>query len=580
MKDLKLIISILNLREKKIFYLLVFLTFFSGLLETIGIGLIFPLIKVLIDGPIVLLNLNFLEPFHDFIKSFNKEDLFMICFFFLLIIIIVKNIFFAFLYWLYFKFSTSVSVRLADNVIKNILSKQYIEFFSEQSSENANTLITEVNIAIKGCLEPMCSMLTELIILLSVLIFLFYIHPDGTAIIFFITVSLTIAFYLIIKKKINLWSLIRIKSDEKIFKNIYEIFLGIKEIKIFEAEKYVIKNFSKNFKDSSFVRRKIDVLHQLPKLWIETAAVFAFFIYFFYYLNFKNNFNDVIPLLAVFVATGFRVATSLNRTLFSYSSVKFNIPSVTKVKKILLLHNDNENFEENIKFNHFEKIEFKSLEFLDVNFVYKDPHKNIFENLNLRIEAGKKIGLKGISGVGKSTFIDLLSGLITPDKGHILINGNLQINKINSWKNILGYVPQGHYLTDDTIKKNIAFGVEEDQIQENKLFEVLEKTNLDEFVSNLPYGINTIIGERGSKLSGGQKQRIIIARALYRSPQILIFDESTNALDSKMESIILNNIIEKNKSITCIMISHNIKILEKYCDIIYELENKNLKRIF
>jgi ABC-type multidrug transport system fused ATPase/permease subunit len=135
-------------------------------------------------------------------------------------------------------------------------------------------------------------------------------------------------------------------------------------------------------------------------------------------------------------------------------------------------------------------------------------------------------------------------------------------------------------LTDDTIKKNIAFGVEEDQIQEKKLFEVLDKTNLDEFVRNLPYGINTIIGERGSKLSGGQKQRIIIARALYRSPQILIFDESTNALDSKMESIILNNIIEKNKSITCIIISHNIKILEKYCDIIYELENKNLRRIF
>lgn len=127
----------------------------------------------------------------------------MICFFFLLIIIILKNIFFAFLYWLYFKFSTSVSIRLADNVIKNILSKQYIEFFSEQSSEHANTLITEVNIAIKGCLEPMCSMLTELIILLSVLTFLFYIHPDGTAIIFFITVSLTIAFYLIIKKKLT-----------------------------------------------------------------------------------------------------------------------------------------------------------------------------------------------------------------------------------------------------------------------------------------------------------------------------------------------------------------------------------------
>jgi ABC-type multidrug transport system fused ATPase/permease subunit len=217
---------------------------------------------------------------------------------------------------------------------------------------------------------------------------------------------------------------------------------------------------------------------------------------------------------------------------------------------------------------------------MNVNFFYKDPHKNIFENLNLRIEAGKKIGLKGISGVGKSTFIDLLSGLITPDKGVILINGNLQINKINSWKNILGYVPQGHYLTDDTIKKNIAFGIEEEQIQEKKLFEVLEKTNLDEFVSNLPYGINTIIGERGSKISGGQKQRIIIARALYRSPQILIFDESTNALDSKMESIILNNIIKKNKNITCIIISHNIKILEKYCDIIYELENKNLKRIF
>lgn len=578
MKDLALIISILNTREKKIFYLLVFLTFFSGLLETVGIGLIFPLIKILIDGPIILLNLKFLDSFHDFIKSFNKEALFMICFCLLLIIIIVKNLFFVFLYWLYFKFSTSVSIRLADNVIKNILSKQYIEFFSEKSSEHANALITEINLVIKGCLEPFCSMLTELIILLSIVSFLFYIHPDGTAIIFFITVLSTVAFYLIIRKKINLWSSIRITSDEKIFKNIYEIFLGIKEIKIFEAERYVIKNFLKNFIDSSIVRRKIEVLRQLPKLWIETAAVFAFLIYFFYYLNFKNNFNDIIPLLAVFVATGFRVATSLNRVLFSYNSIKFNAPSVTKLKKILLLHNDN--FQENLKLNSFEKIQFKSLEFLNVNFAYKDPNKIVFENINFRIEAGKKIGLKGISGAGKSTFIDLLSGLIPPDRGHILVNENLQINKINSWKNILGYVPQGHYLTDDTIKKNVAFGLEEDQIDEKKLFEVLERTSLDEFVRNLSDGVDTIIGERGSKLSGGQKQRVIIARALYRSPQILIFDESTNALDSKIESIIFKNIIEKKINITCIIISHNIKVLEKYCDIIYELQDKNLKRIF
>ena len=578
MKDLKLIISILNTHEKKIFYLLVFLTFFSGLLETVGIGLIFPLIKILIDGPIILLNLKFLDSFHDFIKSFSKEALFMICFCLLLIIIIVKNLFFVFLYWLYFKFSTSVSIRLADDVIQNILSKQYIEFFSEKSSEHANALITEINLVIKGCLEPLCSMLTELIILLSIVSFLFYIHPDGTTIIFFITVLSTVVFYLVIRKKINLWSSIRIKSDEKIFKNIYEIFLGIKEIKIFEAERYVIKNFLKNFVDSSFVRRKIEVLHQLPKLWIETAAVFAFLIYFFYYLKFKNNFNDIIPLLAVFVATGFRVATSLNRVLFSYNSIKFNTPSVTKLKKILLLNNDN--FQENRKLNSFEKIQFKSLEFLNVNFAYKDPYKIVFENINFRIEAGKKIGLKGISGAGKSTFIDLLSGLIPPDQGQILVNENLQVNKINSWKNILGYVPQGHYLTDDTIKKNVAFGLEEDQIEEKKLFEVLEKTSLDEFVRNLSDGVDTIIGERGSKLSGGQKQRIIIARALYRSPQILIFDESTNALDSKIESIIFKNIIEKKTNITCIIISHNIQVLEKYCDIIYELQDKNLKRIF
>ena len=324
MKDFTSIISILNLREKNFFYSLVVLTFFSGLLETIGIGLIFPLIKILIDGPSVLLNLNFLSLFHDFIKSSEKETLFLICFSFLLLIIIIKNIFFVFLYWLYFKFSTSVSVRLASDVINSIINKKYIHFFSQKSSEDANALITEINLCIKGCLEPLCSFLTELIILLSILCFLFYIHPDGTFIIFFITVSSTFLFYLIIKKKINLWSSIRIGADEKIFKNIYEIFLGIKEIKIFEAERYVVKNFIKNFTDSSFVRRKIEVLHQLPKLWIETSAVFAFLIYFIYYLHFKNNFSDIVPLLAVFVATGFRVSTSLNRLLFNFNSLKYS----------------------------------------------------------------------------------------------------------------------------------------------------------------------------------------------------------------------------------------------------------------
>lgn len=575
MKDLFTVISILQTKEKKFFTFLIFLTIFSGLLETISIGLIFPLIKILVDGPEVLLNLKFLMPFNTLILSFSKEFLFIICFIILLLIIFIKNTFLVYLYYLYFKFSASVSIRLANDLITNIINKDYIFFLSEKSSENANALINEINLYVKSCLETLCVMLTELIILFSILSFLFFLQPDGTLIIFIITVISTLIFYLIVRKKINNWSLVRINSDEKIFKNIYEIFQGIKEIKIFEAEKYVIDIFLKNYSSSSYVRRKIEVVHQLPRLWLETTAIFAFLVYFLYYLYFKDNFSNIIPLLAVFVATGFRVVTSLNRFLFNFNSIKFNSPSAEKIKKIL--SDQNKVIKDRDSAIEAEKeFKFYNIKFENISFAYKNPKKKIFENLNFKLESGQKIGLKGISGIGKSTFIDLFCGLLNFDSGNILINDKLPLNEVHGWNSYIGYVPQGQYLFDDTIKKNIAFGVDNAKIDNKLLEDVIRKSKLDNLIVSLPDGVETLIGDRGSKLSGGQKQRIIIARALYRVPKIIIFDESTNALDAETEQSIFENLIKKIE-ITSIIISHNQNLLNKYCDKVYEIENKNLR---
>ena len=290
-----------------------------------------------------------------------------------------------------------------------------------------------------------------------------------------------------------------------------------------------------------------------------------------FYLN--RGIDEIIPVLGLFSLAAFKILPTSNRILASLTSIKFGKPIVSIIKKNLerkKLRKKN-----NININFEKNIIFKNVSF---SFYTKKNRKEIFKNLSLTIKKYSSVAIIGESGSGKSTLLNLLLGFFGPTSGKILID-NKDLNYIsNGWLNSIGYVSQLTNLIDDSIKRNIAFGMEDDLIDKKKILDVIKKSNLSKFIKKLPRGINTVIGEKGVKISGGQRQRISIARALYNDPSLIIFDEATNALDVSTENNIIDEIIKLKKEKTVIFVTHRTNNLNKF-DFVYEVSNKKLKKI-
>ena len=365
-------------------------------------------------------------------------------------------------------------------------------------------------------------------------------------------------------------------------KNLQESFSLIKFIKIIGNLDYVKKNFElQNFRAlhqdtvAAFIRRA-------PRILLELITVLAICLIILFLFKSGKSFESMLPLLTLLVVSLVRFIPSVGIILIGINQYKFHHVSLTNIYNIFSEHNKKikqQNFKY-IKNNTFEKIIFeKNIEFFDVEFSYPNSDKYSLKNVNFIINKNSKIGINGPTGSGKSTLIALLLGLLKPHKGKIKID-NIDIHEnLRAWQNNIGYVPQTTHLIDDTIKKNICFGVNEDQIDFDMLNKVINISGIDEFINTQPNKLNTIVGHDGTRLSGGQLQRIGIARALYLNPKILILDEPTSSLDKDTEEKIIQKILSL-KEITVILISHNPRIIEK-CDSVLIMKDKtvNLKKI-
>ena len=365
-------------------------------------------------------------------------------------------------------------------------------------------------------------------------------------------------------------------------KNLQESFSLIKFIKIIGNLDYVKKNFElQNFRAlhqdtvAAFIRRA-------PRILLELITVLAICLIILFLFKSGKSFESMLPLLTLLVVSLVRFIPSVGIILIGINQYKFHHVSLTNIYNIFSEHNKKikqQNFKY-IKNNTFEKIIFeKNIEFFDVEFSYPNSDKYSLKNVNFIINKNSKIGINGPTGSGKSTLIALLLGLLKPHKGKIKID-NIDIHEnLRAWQNNIGYVPQTTHLIDDTIKKNICFGVNEDQIDFDMFNKVINISGIDEFINTQPNKLNTIVGHDGTRLSGGQLQRIGIARALYLNPKILILDEPTSSLDKDTEEKIIQKILSL-KEITVILISHNPRIIEK-CDSVLIMKDKtvNLKKI-
>jgi len=484
-----------------------------------------------------------------------------------LILILFKFFYSLFFEWFKAKQVYIIEFKLSELLFKKYITSDYKYILNKNSSEFHRYLLGDIS-QFNGTVQSLNLFFTDIIFATGIFILLLYVN---TLIIVPLAIVMGILGYTIFKATSKLSYLYGKKlSDgtEKKINIMLQSFGGVKEIIIYNCSEFFLKFFNKVNKELGNTKKNNAVLISLPKLLIELIVFLGFLILLIILIYLDQKISDIIVQLGFLVFATLRLAPALYRIIMSLQRLEFTqVPIQNIYSKIYSTKKSNLTNKKNLFKKKTNIIEFKKVDF-------EFGKSKIFENSNITIESNKIVGIYGDSGSGKSTFVNLLAGLYFPDKGEILADGVNIKDDIDSWRQCIGYVPQNVFILDDTLKNNIAFGLEEENIDEKKLILSIKLSGLEEFVKNFKFSSNRTLGENGSRLSGGQKQRIGIARALYKDSQLLIFDEATNALDEKTEHEIVKNIHTLKKDFTIIIISHDKKITEK-CDSVYQIKEMN-----
>jgi ATP-binding cassette, subfamily B, bacterial PglK len=560
-----------NLSKKQNIYFYIFILFaiLSMILEMIGIGLIIPIIKIFTQDNIFFDKLSFLNSLD--LDQYPKNELIIISLSSIIFIYFLKTIFLTYVSYAQGKYLTEIKKTTSERLYLNYLNKPY-EFFL---NTNSFQLIRNINDVIYfGVLvNSVLMFITELTILIGISLLLIYYEPLGSIIIILIIAIIGILFSSKIKKKSEFWGGKRKNADGQKLKSMQESFRLIQEIKVLNINRYFISKFFNSNKISAINEFKHQFVLSLPRYWFELLAVFGFAILMFI-LNYSGyKVDDLITVIGLFAAATFKLLPSIIRLINNIQQIHFSLPVLKNISKELRNKFFLFNLEDTIKNN---KLSFKNEIYLNnISFKYQNSKKKVLDKINLKILKGTTIGIMGTSGVGKTTLINLLLGLLKPSSGSILVDNKNISKDLKSWQNNIGYVPQNINLIDESLENNIALGVEKKNINNDRIIECIKETQLANLIKNNKNGVRTHVGEFGSRLSGGQKQRIGIARSIYKNPEILILDEFTNGLDNLTEKKIVNEIQNYSKNKTVIIISHKLSTLSA-CDKIYQLTNNGL----
>ena len=565
---LKKLIVITNNDQYGLLLILFLSLIFAAILEIIGIGFVPIFATAILDPTIIqgkLLNhINF-----KFIETLNPKTLVTWSGVVLVSIFLIKNIYVGFLFYFQGVLVRNIRKSLAVKMFKLYLDAPY----KIHLEKNSSTILRNIDSDTSGSVTILLSYLVlikEFLILFFIFSLLIFVDILVTGSVFLVLAVTAGIFFFFTRKTISKHSLILQKVRGLKIQDIHEALGAIKEVKVFNKQKMLQKKFSDKISiwEKSFLINY--VLSCFPRLILETVVIISVVLIFFIFIFLGQELNTSIPLLSLFAVASARMLPCFTGISTSLTYIKTLTPSlniiVSEIQKLESLQlSENLPSNENLYFS-------KEIDFSNINFEYNKNVKSAIVNLNLNIKYGSKIGIIGESGAGKSTFINLILGLIKPTSGKILVDGKNIWENIIGWQSQIGYVPQDVYLLDDTIKNNILFSSNSEEVNLDYLKNILATTRLDDLIKNNVNGIETYVGEKGTKLSGGQKQRIGIARALYRNAKVIIFDEATSSLDSENENKIIEEIFLISKSKTLILVTHKHQIVKK-CDIIYFFEN-------
>ena len=554
------------LRQKKIL-LSKFLLFIVSILELISISFVIPVFDILTGKDNVLIE-NFLSKYSN-IEIIIFIIILLILFFFLksfLISLINYNV-----YKLCFKCQENLSLKL----FGTFLNQDYDFHVNRNSADLIRTIATESRL-FAFILMHYFSFFSEIFVLILIMFFLFYLYPVATISSFVISILLLIIFYKLIKTKSLKLSEKKVFNEELYLKYAQEAFGNIKTIKMHLKENFFISRFFEKIHISSKATLLQNFYSSLPRMWIEFFAIITLISAISVHILYsKLPIEESLAIIAIYAAASFKIIPSTTKMMFiiqfmfnSSASVNLIHRELKNLKSYNQKNNEEETKNEKLVFN--EKFEINN-----ISFKFEGRNENLFENLSLIIKKNEFVGLRGPSGTGKSTLVDIFCGIRKPLRGNLKIDGKNIYSNIEEWRKKIALVSQDTTLIDESLKKNIIFGEDENLINKDQLNSVIEWSDLGDFVKSLPNGLDSNIGEKGLKISGGQIQRIGIARALYLNPEFLLLDEPTSSLDNVSEMQIYETIKNLRNKVTILIISHKENI-SKICDKVYKLDNKKL----
>ena len=567
------IYSILNLKQIRRCSIIIVAMILGAILEAIGIGAILPLISIM-GNPDFLTVYPKVTKYAGIFGIMTHIQFIITATFLLLILYIIKNIYLAWQNKIQIDFAVQNQIYYSEELLTEYLQKPYLYHLNH----NTATLLRNVNsggvIVFSLIMVSMFTLLTEIITAVTIWLMLVMIDAFTAIIVAGFIGSLL---YFIIKgfrKKITEQGKIQNEYSALYIKCINQSLGAIKETKVSCKEEFFLDAFRKAYFEYGKANGKFLFMNQLPRMLIETIIVCGLLLLIITKLMLGNQPEEIVPLLGVLALAAFRLMPSANRIVNLSNGIRFQMPLFNELyEDLLIIKNKGAKETETCLQKPESRMDFENVVSVEeLSFAYPEIEKQVLNNISFSIPKGKFVGIVGPSGAGKTTFVDILLGLLAPNKGKISVDGKNIYDDIRTWQANLAYVPQSIYLIDGTIRENIALGVDKKEINDALINKVLQMAELYDFVQELPAGIDTTVGERGVKLSGGQRQRIGIARALYYQPQVLVLDEATSALDNETEKSITDTILKLKGQITIIAVAHRLTTLAQ-CDFKVKFEN-------
>lgn len=555
--------QLLEPREKRKLIPLLLLTTAGAFFEMLGVSMVVPLVTAIMNPEILTTN-ALIAPLCRIFGITEHREFIIFCIVAMILVFIIKDLFLVFEHYCRSRFVFHNRFRMQQKTLHAFLKKPYEYYLNARSGEILRVVRTDVQ-NVYGLLMTFLSLVSESVVSLALIAVILTIDPVMTLLIAGFLAVMVAVIVKVVRPKLQKEGKIFRENLSKAYSWTLQCIQGIKEIKVGGRENFFEQSFEEVGKNQIEAEKRYTVLNSVPKVIIEMGCVCSALLVMLIMILAGREPADLIPAFAAFAMAAVKLMPASNRIINAVNAVAYHGSSIDRLLENLQKEEAPEGEAENSKV----KIKLqKEAELSEISYRYPNSNEIIFDGASMKIPVGHSVGIIGTSGAGKTTAVDILLGLLKPEKGCVLSDGVDVSQNLRGWQDLIGYIPQSIFMMDGTVRDNVVFGA--DVSDDEKVWKALREARLEDFIRRQPDGLDTQIGERGIRLSGGQRQRIGIARALYEDPELLVFDEATSSLDNETESAIMESINSLHGKKTMVIIAHRLQTIEN-CDMVYRV---------